>query len=230
MIVQQDRHGRATFGKAEFGIQVLIILNLIAFALATLPDLTPRQVRMLDIFEMVSLGIYMVEYVLRVIFSESRKAYICSFMGIVDLLATAPALLIGLDLRSVRAFRLLRLFRMLKLARCNSAIRRYHEAYVTIREELMVFGFTAMIMLYLAAVGIYHFENRAQPEVFSSVFQSLWWAVTTLTTVGYGDTYPITVGGKLFTFLVLIVGLGIVAVPTSLFASALSHTRRRDTK
>ena len=74
-------------------------------------------------------------------------------------------------------------------------------------------------------MGVYYFENQAQPEAFASVFHSLWWAVVTLTTVGYGDATPVTVGGKVFTFLVLIVGLGIVAVPTGLFASALSKAR-----
>jgi voltage-gated potassium channel len=84
-------------------------------------------------------------------------------------------------------------------------------------------------MLYLSAVGIYYFEHVAQPKQFKSVFHSLWWAVTTLTTVGYGDMYPITAGGKIFTFFVLMIGLGIVAVPTGLVASALSQVRKDDT-
>ena len=74
-------------------------------------------------------------------------------------------------------------------------------------------------------VGIYYFENEAQPEVFSSVFHSLWWSVCTLTTVGYGDVYPVTTGGKIFTFVVLATGLGIISVPAGLVASALSKAR-----
>lgn len=77
-------------------------------------------------------------------------------------------------------------------------------------------------MIFLAAAGIYHFEHAAQPEHFASVFHSLWWAVATLTTVGYGDAYPITVGGRIFTFFILMIGLGIVAIPSGLFASALT--------
>ena len=80
-------------------------------------------------------------------------------------------------------------------------------------------------MFYLSGVGIYYFENEAQPEAFSSIFHSLWWSVITLTTVGYGDIYPITAGGKIFTFFILIIGLGIVSIPAGLIASALSKAR-----
>ena len=82
--------------------------------------------------------------------------------------------------------------------------------------------------LYLAAIGIYHFEHEVQPERYASVFDSLWWAVATLTTVGYGDIYPVTPGGRLFTFFVLMLGLGFVAVPSGLIASALSRVRAEE--
>ena len=85
-----------------------------------------------------------------------------------------------------------------------------------------------MFLLFLSSVGIYYFENPAQPEVFQSIFHSMWWAVATLTTVGYGDIYPITVGGKMFTAIMLFIGLGIVAVPTGLISSALTKTRKAE--
>ena len=131
----------------------------------------------------------------------------------------------GLDLRAVRAFRLLRLVRVLKPARYSAAARRFHKAFLLAREELILFVLVASIMLYLAAVGIYYFEHEAQPEAFQSVFHSLWWAVATLTTVGYGDVYPITAGGRIFTAFVLFVGLGIVAIPAGMVATALSRAR-----
>lgn len=147
-------------------------------------------------------------------------------MGIVDLMAILPFdLALGLDLRSVRALRLLRLFRIFKLARYSKAMNRYRDAFISIKEELVLFGVTAMIILYLSSVGIYYFENPAQPEVFSSVFTAMWWAVVTLTTVGYGDVYPVTIGGRIFTTLILMVGLGVVAVPTGLFAAALNKVK-----
>jgi voltage-gated potassium channel len=114
---------------------------------------------------------------------------------------------------------------VLKLARYSEAVKRFHRAFIIVKEELALFLFIALIVLYLAGVGIYYFENPAQPEAFSSIFHSLWWAVATLTTVGYGDIYPITVGGKLFTFFVLVIGLGVVSVPAGLVASALSKAR-----
>ena len=82
-----------------------------------------------------------------------------------------------------------------------------------------------MLLLYFAAVGIYYFENEAQPEHFASIFHSLWWSVETLTTVGYGDIAPVTVGGKIFTLFILLIGLGIVSVPAGLVASALGKAR-----
>ncbi|WP_269747397.1 potassium channel family protein [Imhoffiella purpurea] len=115
--------------------------------------------------------------------------------------------------------------RILKLARYSAAMRRFHKAFLLAREELVLFVIVASIMLYLSAVGIYYFEHEAQPEAFPSVFHSLWWAMSTLTTVGYGDVYPIAAGGRVFTAFVLFVGLGIVAIPAGMVATALSRAR-----
>jgi voltage-gated potassium channel len=86
----------------------------------------------------------------------------------------------------------------------------------------------ALIVVYLSGMGIYHFEHEVQPDRFASVFDGLWCAVVTLTTVGYGDLYPVTPGGRLFTFVVLILGLGVIAVPSGLLASALSRVRAEE--
>lgn len=225
-MVRRDKNGRVSFGRWDYLIQALIILSLVAFAIETLPTLSPTWRWYLEIFEVVTVSIFTIEYVLRLVFCRPRFSYAFSFFGAVDLIAILPFYLsTGIDLRSIRAFRLLRLFRLLKLARYSSAMQRFHRAFSIAREELVLFGAVALIILYLSAVGIYYFERDAQPEAFGSVFHSLWWAVTTLTTVGYGDVYPITMGGRILTFFVLVVGLGIVAIPTGLFASALSKAR-----
>ncbi len=210
-------------------IQSLIIVSLISFSIDTLPNLPLATKELLYAIEVVTVTIFTFEYALRIIAAEKTLKFVFSFYGLVDLAAILPFYIsTGLDLRAVRVFRLLRLIRILKLFKYNQAINRFHRAIVIAKEELILFGFISIIMLYLSAVGIYYFENAAQPEQFKSVFHSLWWALTTLTTVGYGDMFPITAGGKLFTFFVLVIGLGIVAVPTGLIASALSQVRKQD--
>lgn len=218
---------RARLAKTTaLALQVLIVASMLAFAVETLPDLTERQRRALEWFEVFTVAVFTFEYLVRLATAPKPLKFAVSFFGIVDLLAVLPFYLqLGFDLRSLRAFRLMRLFRLLKLGRYNRAIQRFHRAAVIAREELVLFLSAAGIVLYLAAVGIYQFEHEAQPEVFVSVFDGLWWAVATLTTVGYGDVYPITAGGKCFTFGILLIGLGIVAVPAGLVASALSEAR-----
>ncbi|WP_417382024.1 ion transporter [Gimesia sp.] len=217
-------------GKAfDLTIQAIIVLSLICFSIETLPELSDENRAILRFIEIISVIIFTFEYLARVTVASDKTAFIFSFFGIIDLLAILPFYLsTGLDLRSLRSFRLLRLVRIFKLARYSAAAKRFHRAFLIAKEELALFLFASMIVLYLAAVGIYHFENPAQPEAFSSVFHSLWWAVSTLTTVGYGDIYPKTAGGKMFTFCILVVGLGIVSIPAGLVASALSKAREME--
>lgn len=213
--------------KWELFIQVVILLSLIDFAIETLPNLSPTHRALAEAFEIFTIAVFTVEYGVRTIL-KGRK-HVFSFYGIIDLLAILPSLLgFALDLRSLKALRMLRLFRILKLGRYSQAVNRFHRAFIISKEELTLFLYTALILFYMAAVGIYHFEHEAQPEKFTSIFDGLWWATTTLTTVGYGDAYPITTGGKLFTFLILMLGLGIIAVPTGLVASALAKAREEE--
>ena len=174
-------------------------------------------------------AVYTVEYGIRLYLARPRLKYVTSFYGIIDLLAIAPFyLMTAFNLQAVRAFRLMRLLRLFKLVRYTQATHRFKRAFEIARDDLVLFGITALIVLYLAAIGIFHFEHEAQPDKFTSVFDSLWWAVSTLTTVGYGDIYPITAGGRLFTFVVLVLGLGVIAVPSGLMASALSRVRAEE--
>ena len=148
--------------------------------------------------------------------------YAFSFWGIIDLIAFLPALIFaGTDLSSARALRLIQIARILKLMHLTHAIEQLAKALHDIRDQLIVFLILTLIVLYLAAVGIYLFENKAQPEVFASVPHAMWWAVATLSTVGYGDIYPVTPGGRFFTAIVLLIGLAVIAVPTGLISAAL---------
>ena len=206
-------------------IQFCIVLSLISFAVETVEGLSENAKLILDWIEVGTVAIFSVEYLLRIWLSDKKLAYIFSFFGIIDLVAILPFYLsAGVDLRSIRVLRLMRLFRILKLAHYSDAITTFQKAFTHVKAELSVFGVFSLLILYVASVGIYIFEHEAQPEAFGSIFDSLWWSIVTLTTVGYGDSFPITVGGKIFTSFVVIIGLGIIAVPTGLFASALSKT------
>jgi len=208
-----------------FFIQALILLSVITFSVETLPDLEPDTRFLLRIFETFSVVVFSIEYILRIYVSDKKLKFIFSFYGIIDLLSILPFYVaLGIDLRSLRALRFLRLFRILKLVRYNRAMNHFNAAIKSAKEEILLFIMVTLILMYFSAVGIYYFENEAQPEHFSSIFDSLWWAIITLTTVGYGDVYPITVGGRVFTFFILMIGLGIVAIPTGIISSALTRS------
>jgi len=212
--------------RVAVGTQLLILLSLVTFSLDTLPNLDPAARVWLHWVEMVTISVFTVEYLLRVWVADHKLRFIFSFYGLVDLLAILPFfLMLHVDLRSLRLVRLFRLIRVLKVVRYNRALVRFSRAITLAREEIILFLGVTLGLLYFAAVGIYYFEHQAQPEEFASIFHSLWWAVATLTTVGYGDVYPITVGGRIFTFFILLIGLGIVAVPAGLLASALAKSR-----
>ncbi len=222
IVLESDDVGGKLF---DLFIQFLIILSLISFSIETLPNLSNQTVQILWYFNVFCVAIFTIEYLLRIFLSQKKLSFIFSFYGMIDLFAILPFYITsGIDLRSIRIFRIFRLFRVFKILRYNKAISRFKNAIISIKEELTLFLVVALLLLYVSAVGIYYFENSAQPDVFKSVFHSLWWAVVTLTTVGYGDVYPITVGGKIFTSIIILIGLGVVAVPTGLIASALTRT------
>ncbi len=228
-LIKETIQGDRWFGKIfDYIIQALIFLSLILLAVETLPDLTAKQKDVLDFIELVIVLVFSLEYLLRLYAASKKFKFIFSFLGIVDLLAILPFYLVGFDLKAIRFVRLFRIVRLLKLTRYSTALERIYRALVLAKEELLLFLSSLFLLLYLASIGIYYFENKVQPEVFSSVFESFWWATITLTTVGYGDVVPITLGGRCFTMLFLIVGLGVIAAPTGLLASAMNTARAEE--
>ena len=205
----------------------LIALSLVTFPFETLPNLPEAAGRAFGICEIAITLLFTLEYGLRVATAPRKRDYIFSFYGMVDLIAILPFYLAsGIDLRALRAVRMLRVLRILKLAGYSKAMVGFGQALRNAKAQLVIFGFVALIVLYVAAAGIYYFEHQAQPQKFASMFHSFWWAVATLTTVGYGDVYPITAGGKVFTFVVLMWGLGLVAIPAGIIASSFSSLTR----
>jgi voltage-gated potassium channel len=212
-------------------IQVLIIASIVIFSIETLPNLDQDTLKILAALELAFVSIFTFEYILRYLVAERKTKFIFSFWGIIDLLAILPFYLFSFgftyNLIMLRVFRLLRLVTILKLGRYSKSLSRMTLAIKIARYDLLLALATTAIMLLIASFGIYQFENPAQPDKFSSVFESLWWALATLTTVGYGDVYPITLGGKIFTGIILMIGLGIVALPAGIIASSLTEARKQ---
>ncbi|MBL6670085.1 MAG: ion transporter [Flavobacteriaceae bacterium] len=210
--------------RIEIFIQLLIVISIINFTVQTLPDKNFVLQKYLNSIEIICVFFFSLEYLLRLIASKKPLKFIFSFFGIVDLLAILPFYLtLGTDLKSLRAVRLFRLLRLLKFLRYGDTLKNLKQSFDNVKKELILFSAATLLLIYFSSVGIYFFENEAQPDAFSSVFSAMWWSVATLTTVGYGDIYPITTGGKIFSTFIVFIGLGLVAVPTGLIASSLTQ-------
>ncbi|MGB0658747.1 MAG: ion transporter [Mangrovicoccus sp.] len=217
----------------SFLVNGFILVSAAAITLETLENLPLWTERLLHGFEVVILLVFTAEYLARLICAPHPLRYAFSFWGLVDLLACLPVLgLFSAQWAALRSVRVIRLVRLLKLLRASRAMERMEAALHAVRGDLAVFGIMAFIVLYIAAVGIYIFEHDAQPEAFSSIPESFWWAIVSFTTVGYGDAYPITAAGRVFTSAILFIGLGVIAVPAAVITSALiEHSRtERDRK
>lgn len=164
---------------------------------------------------------------------QGKDRYILTPLALVDLVAILPfyvPMLVHLDLRTVRAIRLLRVFRLFKMGRYSESVRTLGRVFRAKKEELIVTTFMVFLLLEVASTLIFFAENEAQPEAFSSVPAAMWWGVTTLTTVGYGDVYPITLLGKVLGAIVAILGIGMFALPAGIlgsgFVEEIQRTRR----
>ncbi|MGJ8692129.1 MAG: ion transporter [Thalassotalea sp.] len=213
--------------KFRLTIQGLIILSILLFSIETLPNLPVWVKSSLYVCEIIIISIFTLEYMIHIYISENKRKFVFSFYGIVDLLTILPFYLsllslTGLDLRFLR---MLRLIRLLKLFEHSKTIKRFSRAIASIKYDLLLFSAITIGILFFSAIVMYFCERNAQPEVFASVFHSLWWSIVTLTTVGYGDVYPVTLLGRMMTFLLLILGLAIVSIPAGLIASALSNNK-----
>ncbi|MCB1459720.1 MAG: ion transporter [Nitratireductor sp.] len=210
----------------DYVMIVLIVMVISLMAVQTLPDFPVPWMQRLAFFDWVVILVFTAEYVLRLWTSSRKLGYVVSFWGLVDFLAIAPfwiGLILGLP--GAEVLWTLRALRIAKLLRFVANMGMLQRAFDLVWRELLVVLLLAVLMMFCTAVGIYFFEHDTQPQAFPSIPHSFWFAVTTLTTVGYGDAYPITTGGKVFTFVILMIGLGIVALPAGLISSAFTQAR-----
>jgi len=224
-------------------IMTLITLNVVAVILATVERLNLQYQYFFRIFEIFSVTIFTIEYLLRLWTCTINKNYRNSFTGrikyiftpyaIIDLLAILPfylPMIIPLDLRFIRAVRLFRLFRLFKIGRYSKAVVILKKLLKDKKEELLLVIFIAFILLIIFSSLMYFIEKEAQPEAFSSIPAAMWWGITTLTTVGYGDIYPITTLGKIVGALIAFLGIGLFALPAGILGSGLVEATRKKEK
>lgn len=216
-------------------IMTLIFLNVIAMIVETSIK-SEIWLHYLNIFEAASIIIFTVEYILRLWVSDlyrpniprwkTRIRYAISGAAIIDFLATFPfyvPFLIKIDLRALRVLRLFRLLRIFKTSRYTNGMQRVISVIKNKSNELISSILVVATLMVMASALMYNIENAAQPEVFNNMFDAMWWATATLTTVGYGDIYPITVLGKILAAIIAILGIGIVAIPTGIIASGFTE-------
>ena len=216
----------------DAAIVAIIIVNIIVMILDTFTGLPEAEYQAFKIIEVVSVIIFTVEYALRIwtaplLFPEmtpsrARFRYARSFMALVDLLAILPFYLpvvVRIDLRALRMVRLLRMLRILKMNRYTNALSTVGLVIKKKAAQLISSMLVVLVLMVMASILMYNIEYEAQPNVFQNAFSGLWWAVATLTTVGYGDIYPITVLGKILSAVIAIMGIALVAVPTGIISA-----------
>jgi voltage-gated potassium channel len=212
-------------------IMPLIVLNVIAVILGSVKSFETEYKSLLDGFEYFSVMIFTAEYLLRIWSCVSDKRfpgkitgrlhYSVTPLAIIDLIAIVPFYLplFITDLRIIRMFRLFRIFRAAKAARYVSSLALFARVFKSKKEELIISIVVMLMLLLFASALMYHVENNAQPDKFTDIPTTMWWAVATLTTVGYGDVYPVTAMGKIIASVVAIMGIGLFALPTGILGA-----------
>jgi len=220
-------------------IIALIILNVLAFAFETVDSVAAVYGHQLEMFNVISVGIFTAEYLARLWVCvelpplrhlpnwRARMRFARRPLLIVDLLAIAPFYLSFLFAFDLRVLRVLRMLRFFKLARYSPALQSLGRVLANERNALFGAAIVMLSLMLFSATIIYFLEREAQPDVFGSVPASAWWALATLTTVGYGDVVPVTYFGKIFGGLVMIFGLGMFALPIGILATGFSQESHR---
>ncbi len=225
-------------------IVALIFINVVAVVLETIQSLSNQFSNVFKILEIFSVIIFTIEYILRIWSSTENPKYRNPITGrfrftltplaLVDLFAILPfylPLLIPFDLRFLRAVRLIRLFRLFKIGRYSESMKLFGRVLKSKKEELFIAIFAVFILLVISSSLLFYVETEAQPEAFSSIPAAMWWGVSTLTTVGYGDVYPITPFGKFLGAIISLLGIGLFAMPTGILSAGfIEQIRARKTE
>ena len=223
-----------------FFLATLILLNVLMVILETVNSLYLEYTTFFHLFDFFTVVVFTLEYVLRIwccvrnpLYSDpvrGRIRYALSPYALTDIIALTPfylPMIIPIEFRLLRLLRLLRIFRVLRLGKYSNAFETFVDVLKSKKEEIMIAVIMAAIILILASSTLYTVERDAQPEKFGSIPDAMWWAVITLTSVGYGDVYPITPLGKFFAAIVAISAIGLFALPAGILAYGFSENLHR---
>jgi voltage-gated potassium channel len=239
-ILDTPEPGDRWAGATSMLLIVLIALNLSAVIIGTVQSVVTRYGPWLDAFETFSVAVFSLEYLARFWACTSQPVYARPVLGrlryafsplaLVDLIAVLPYFLsfMAVDMRFLRALRLLRLLRIAKFGRYSETLALFGRVMRHKKEELVITSLLMLILIILSASLMYFAEHDAQPEKFPDIPTTAWWAVVTLTTVGYGDVFPVTGLGKLFASFVAIFGIAMFALPAGILGASFSEEMRRE--
>lgn len=234
-IIEVAKDGDTISKIVDILIVSLIIVNVVMVIADTfsLPD-GLRTV--MDVIETVSVVIFTAEYIVRLWTADlhfgilppirAKIKYILSFQSLIDILALLPfylPFLFPINLVVLRIFRVFRLLRLFKVNHYTKALASIAEVFRKKANQLISSMLVVALLMVIASVLMYNVEHDVQPEVFDNALSGLWWAVATLTTVGYGDIYPITPLGKVLSAVIALLGIGLVAVPTGIITAGFSE-------
>ena len=208
-------------------ISGVIILNILAMLLQTFRSLS-AAFTVFEIIEYVTVGIFIVEYILRIWTADllypnkgfwgSRLRFFISYDGVIDLLTILPFYFLS----GFIVFRMLRVVRIFRLFKINTQLDSFNVITDVLKEkrkQILSSVFIIIILMLASSIGMYYAEHNAQPDSFENAFSGVWWSISTLMTVGYGDIYPITVVGKIMAILTAFLGVGVVAIPTGIISA-----------
>ena len=231
-ILEVGESGDATSKGVDIFITALIILNVLAVIFETIDAVGLRYRSIFIGFEVFSVIIFTIEYILRIWSCTTENKFHNPLTGrirfalkpivLIDLIVILPfylPLFAVLDLRTLRALRLFRLLRVLKIGRYSTSVKTIGRVITNKKEELLISLSVIVILLIVSSSIMYYVEREAQPDAFSSIPAAMWWGVATLTTVGYGDVYPITIVGKIIGTIISFLGIMMFALPTGIVGS-----------
>lgn len=246
-VIEKGQPGDRASRYFDIFLVILIVLNVTAIILASVKPIYSAFRTGFKAFEFFSVVVFTVEYILRVWTAEykveatsrpmARIRFVFTPMAIIDLLAILPfylPFLIPFDLRFLRIIRLTRLLRLLKIQRYSQSLQLIGKVLKDKKEELVVTIFVTFILIVFASTLMFYLESNVQPDQFPNIINTFWWAIATLTTIGYGDVYPVTGWGRLLSGVIAILGIGLVALPTGILSSGfieeLSSKKKNKTR